>query len=139
MYHLVYVSSAVKPFTEQELIGLLAVSRKNNERDGITGMLLYRDGNFMQHLEGPKENVVSSMRRISLDPRHRGIIALLQGETKERTFSEWAMGFKTLSAETAKEHPGFSDFLETPLNSEEFQVQPSRSLKLLQTFKEKMR
>ena len=52
MFHLVYVSSAVRPFSKSELVELLNVTRDNNSRLGVTGMLLYRDGNFMQVLEG---------------------------------------------------------------------------------------
>ncbi len=57
MFSLTYVSSAVRPFAEDELADLLAVSRQNNARLGITGMLLYKDGNFMQVLEGEEAEV----------------------------------------------------------------------------------
>ena len=43
----VYVSSAVRPLTEDEILDILLVARQNNERLGVTGMLLYRDGNFL--------------------------------------------------------------------------------------------
>ena len=138
MYFLVYASSATKPFNEQELIELLNVSRRNNEKAEITGMLLYRDGNFMQYLEGPKENVLTSMTRISNDSRHHGIITLLQKETPIREFSDWAMGFKSLNAETL-EQAGYSDFLNAPLNGDKFRSNPSACIQLLTTFKEKMR
>ena len=36
------------PFTPPELIDLLAKSHKNNAELGISGMLLYKDGNFMR-------------------------------------------------------------------------------------------
>ncbi len=57
MFFLVYVSSAVRPFSRVDLDDLLATSRANNARVGITGMLLYKDGNFMQVLEGDEEAV----------------------------------------------------------------------------------
>jgi hypothetical protein len=41
MFSLVYVSSAVKPFTPAELVDLLARSGEKNARLGITGMLLH--------------------------------------------------------------------------------------------------
>lgn len=48
MYQLVYLSSAVELFREEELKDLLATSRLNNEKLHVTGMLLYHEGNFIQ-------------------------------------------------------------------------------------------
>lgn len=50
MFSLTYVSSVVEPFSERELGELLPKSRENSRRLDITGMLLYKDGNFMQVL-----------------------------------------------------------------------------------------
>ncbi len=57
MFFLVYVSSATRPFSGEDLRALLATCRKNNAELGVTGMLLYKDGNFMQVLEGDEEAV----------------------------------------------------------------------------------
>lgn len=139
MYLLVYASSATNLFSEEELNQLLEKARKNNHILDITGMLLYKDGNFMQLLEGPKEAVQSLVAKIKLDPRHRGFLALFQEERAEREFSQWEMGFQKLDAQTALEVPGYSDFLDLPLNSEEFFQSPSKALKLLLNFKKMMR
>ena len=139
MYLLVYVSSAVKLFSNEDLVRLLELARANNHALDITGMLLYRDGNFMQLLEGPKEAVRSLVEKIKLDPRHHGFLALLQQEQPDREFREWEMGFQKLDAETAREIPGYSDFLDLPLNSVEFIENPSKALKLLFNFKKMMR
>ena len=53
----VYSSTAVVPFSDHDLFELLEHSRENNARDGLTGMLLYRDERFLQVLEGPEEAV----------------------------------------------------------------------------------
>ena len=52
MYQLIYLSSATEMFTKEKLLALLEQSRPNNARLGITGILLYSNGNFMQTLEG---------------------------------------------------------------------------------------
>lgn len=65
----VYVSSAVAPFTPQELLELLRRARQDNEAAGITGMLLYRSGNFIQTIEGPAAAVDTLLKRIACDPR----------------------------------------------------------------------
>jgi hypothetical protein len=46
MIYLVYVSSAIRPFLSSELVDLLSKSHVYNTEVGITGMLLYKDGNF---------------------------------------------------------------------------------------------
>jgi len=139
MYLLVYVSSASNLFSDEELVDLLKKARENNHRLDVTGMLLYKDGNFMQLLEGPKETVLALVAKIKLDPRHRGFMALLQQEQPGREFSDWEMGFQKLDARTALEVPGYSDFLDVPLNSEEFLQAPTKALKLLLNFKRMMR
>jgi FAD-dependent sensor of blue light len=139
MYRMVYVSSAVKLFSERQLEDLLKQSRQNNSLLGLTGMLLYKDGNFMQCLEGPKEAVSTLEAKIKSDPRHRGMAVLLQEDHVQSAFHEWAMGFKRLDPHTALEFPGYSDFLNLPLIDEEFQRHPARSMKLLLSFKRDMR
>ena len=139
MYRMVYVSSAVDLFSDQALTDLLEKSRQNNGRLDITGMLLYKDGNFMQLLEGPTAAVQSLAAKIRRDPRHRGFIALLQEEGANREFGDWEMGFTKLDAKTVVDVPGYSDFLDLPLDSEEFLQSPSKALKLLLNFKKTMR
>ena len=139
MYMVVYVSSAAKLFSEQELMELLERSRKTNSALDITGMLLYKEGNFMQFLEGPKEAVLALVAKIKLDARHHGIIILLHEDHAEREFKEWAMGFKKLDSDASLEVPGYSDLLDLPLTSEQFLLNPSKALKLLLSFKNVMR
>ena len=65
MFSLVYVSAAVTWFSDRELRGLLAQCRLSNAQTGITGMLLYKDGNFMQTLEGDERTVRALEARIA--------------------------------------------------------------------------
>jgi hypothetical protein len=139
IYSLVYVSSAVELFTNDELEALLDKSRKNNHARDVTGMLLYKDGNFMQFLEGPRENVTALSEKIGADPRHRGMMVLLEEEKPERQFSEWSMGFKKYKSGEKIEIPGYTDFLNLPLTSEQFLKNPSRTLQLLLSFKKTVR
>jgi hypothetical protein len=92
MYLVAYVSSAVQLFSDTELEALLNKSRANNEKVGVTGMLLYKDGNFMQVLEGSKESVISVLKRVEADPRHCGVIRLFEQEEDKRDFGDWSMG-----------------------------------------------
>ena len=90
---LVYGSSAPAPVADDDLVLILRASRRNNPAVGVTGALLYADGNFMQVLEGPPDAVEGVYRRVSRDPRHRGVLVLYDAPAAERLFPDWSMGF----------------------------------------------
>jgi len=98
MYYIVYVSSASKLFSEEELKEIVDISVINNTRLGITGMMLYNDGNFIQVLEGEEEIVKNRYSIIERDSRHSGILVLDHGYIDNRTFPDWSMGFKIIPA-----------------------------------------
>ncbi|HEV2678454.1 MAG TPA: BLUF domain-containing protein [Aliidongia sp.] len=91
MISLVYVSSATRRFEAAELRDLLEISRQNNARVDVTGMLLYADGDILQVLEGDKPAVDALFHRIEGDPRHRLVFKLYEGETEHRQFGDWSM------------------------------------------------
>lgn len=138
MFHIVYASSAVHPFTKPELQALLEQARPNNAKLGLTGMLLYKDGNFMQALEGEKEAVMKLVTTIERDPRHKGFLILLRGTSEERLFPDWTMGFRDLTDHNAAKAPGYTEFLNTPLTDAEFSRDPNRCMKMLLLFKKNM-
>jgi hypothetical protein len=90
---LVYVSGSAAFFTAADLDAILTTSRRRNPAEGVTGLLLFHDGNFFQVLEGPAQAVGAVYERILRDPRHHHPRALLDRETPERTFGDWSMGF----------------------------------------------
>ncbi|MDX1950788.1 MAG: BLUF domain-containing protein [Verrucomicrobiota bacterium] len=139
LFYLVYVSSAVRLLENSELLDILNKSRKNNGALGITGMLLYKGGNFMQAIEGPKENIIALQDKIGRDPRHRNIMSLIQGMQTDRQFKEWSMGFENLDSPEAVKVPGYTAFLDSSFVSGEFRQNPGKALKLLRMFAEKMR
>jgi hypothetical protein len=138
VHSLVYVSSATELFSRAELDDILAASRRNNAAAGVTGMLLYKDGNLMQVLEGDEAAVRDTYARIALDPRHRGLLVLLEQAVEERQFEDWTMAFRDLEAVDAATVPGYSQFLNTPLTSPEITGDPSAAWRLLTTFKQSM-
>ena len=98
MYYIVYLSSASKLFTEDELKEIVDISVKNNTRLGITGMMLYNEGNFIQVLEGEEEIVKNRYSIIERDSRHFGMLVITDGHVENRTFPSWSMGFKIIPA-----------------------------------------
>ena len=138
LFSLTYVSSAVELFSKSELERLLTVSRENNAKRGVTGMLLYKEGNFMQVLEGDEREVRTLYKKISADARHQNDIVLLQGPVAERQFPDWSMGFRDLDSPEVRDTLGYSGFLNTPLSGREFSADPTRTQKLLLSFKRSM-
>jgi hypothetical protein len=138
MFQLVYASSALQPFTERELLDLLQKARQKNTKLGVTGMLLYKDGNFLQTLEGEQQVVTELVKTIELDPRHKGVLVLLRRTSEQRDFPDWSMGFRDLANQDAANLPGYSGFMNTPLIGAEFSQDPNRCMKLLLLFKKNM-
>ncbi|HEX2776328.1 MAG TPA: BLUF domain-containing protein [Candidatus Acidoferrales bacterium] len=137
MIQLVYVSSSTKPFTKDELIQLLDKSRQNNKKLGITGMLLYKDGDFMQALEGDETKVHALSAQIAKDPRHSRVTTLLEAPCSTREFPDWSMGFRNLTDMDPREVPGYSTFLDSPLRAQSFTKSPGLCRTLLLLFKAK--
>ena len=136
MFSLVYVSAAVTWFSDRELRSLLAQCRLSNAQTGVTGMLLYKDGNFMQALEGDERTVRALEACIAADRRHQGMVTVHSGHTTERQFSEWTMGFYDLNAPAGDLPPGYTEFLDTPLRDEAFLPAPQRALDLMHVFRQ---
>ena len=76
-----------------EIEAILAASRTNNARDGISGALLFSAGCFAQVLEGPGEAVELAFERIQCDARHSDVTVLGSGGIALRDFPDWTMGF----------------------------------------------
>ena len=92
LVQLVYGSTTPRVLGHDELLEILRVSRRNNAAVGVTGALLYADGNVMQVLEGPAPAVEATYDRIARDPRHRRVLPLIRGVVAERSFPDWSMG-----------------------------------------------
>jgi hypothetical protein len=110
MDQIVYSSAAVDPFSEPQLTELLGRARKNNERLGVSGMLLYHDGSFLQVLEGDGSVLETLLATITGDKRHHRVVTLLKREIDERHFGDWRMGFASMKNLPAN-LPGYSDYL----------------------------
>ena len=124
-----------KKFTQNELLELLTNVREKNARLGVTGLLLYDDGNFMQVLEGAKETVKALYDTITKDRRHQGYVVIDEDELPARQFSDWSMGFSNLIDPEVKAMPGFSEIMDRHLRAEEFRSDPTGCLKLLSFFR----
>jgi hypothetical protein len=91
MFQLIYISSARNAVAPATLADILAVSRRNNARAGITGLLVVGGRRFLQALEGPEQAVLATYDRIQNDPRHRACVLLARRAVSEREFGDWSM------------------------------------------------
>jgi hypothetical protein len=88
---LVYVSSAVHSLGDAQLCHLLERARARNQRCGVTGLLMFDAGNFMQYIEGPPAGLFEVYEQIKRDPLHTGLIELCREPISQRAFGDWAM------------------------------------------------
>jgi hypothetical protein len=95
MFRMIYRSTQRVEFSPLDLKKLLAQARLRNRAARVSGMLIYKDGEFLQTLEGDEGAVKKIFNRIENDPRHGDFCILQPAEFARgpRMFSDWAMGF----------------------------------------------
>lgn len=91
LVRLLYASRAVDSSTDA-ISGILAQSRQYNPTCGITGILCYGGGVFLQAIEGGRTAVSELYSHIQKDPRHKDVVLLDYEEISERRFGGWTMG-----------------------------------------------
>ena len=97
LVRLMYASRAAQPVDPETFLAILRQSKANNPAQGITGLLCYSDGIFVQVLEGGRGAVNRLYNRIAADPRHTEVVLLSYEEIGERRFASWAMGQVNMS------------------------------------------
>lgn len=91
LVRLLYASRALD--TRPEAIeAIIAQSREYNPTCGITGILCYGGGIFLQAIEGGRMAVSDLYGHIQRDSRHKEVALLHYEEISERRFSGWTMG-----------------------------------------------
>ena len=92
LVRLLYVSRAVSPDSPEIIESILADSRAHNLGQGITGILCYGGGIFLQAIEGGRTQVNALYSHIVGDKRHKDVVLLHYEEISERHFGGWTMG-----------------------------------------------
>ena len=96
LVRLLYASRAVDTSTGA-IEAILAQARQHNPTSGITGILCYGGGIFLQAIEGGRMAVSELFGHIQKDPRHKDVALLDYEEISERRFGGWTMGQVNLS------------------------------------------
>ena len=94
MIQICYISTARPHVSFDSVDEILAVSRRNNNRDRITGLLLFNGKRFLQLLEGAPPLVEAAYARIQRDGRHFAVVKLSERRIEEREFGGWDMAFE---------------------------------------------
>jgi NADH dehydrogenase FAD-containing subunit/class 3 adenylate cyclase/uncharacterized membrane protein YphA (DoxX/SURF4 family) len=89
---ILYVSTMHAPMSDEEIIELGRLSSLNNNRLGLTGILISVHEYFFQILEGPEAVLDDLLEKIRYDARHRDVTVLsAEYGLSERLFSDWGM------------------------------------------------
>ena len=116
MKRIIYCSQATSDISPEELIELLELARRNNERAGLSGMLLYCSRSFLQVLEGEPEALAATYEKIFADDRHTALRLLMHEDVPAPLFPDWTMGFEHVDDEDlAEELDGFTAATDYPL------------------------
>jgi hypothetical protein len=105
LHSLTYRSIAVRPLRHAELAQLLVAARQHNQAEGVTGILLFLHGRFMQYLEGPAEGLDRIFARIQGSALHRDLTGPLREPLAQRAYGDWSMAFL---ADADHAHPDVS-------------------------------
>jgi len=97
MHHLIYLSQATRPLSAKALTCLLDQARLANERQHLTGALVYGNKRFIQLLEGEPVALEQAYARIIRDPRHQHLCMVADYPIAARQFAGWPLAFQALS------------------------------------------
>lgn len=93
LVELSYLSEAVSDMSFLGLMRLLELARAFNQKNGITGILLYDNQQFGQIIEGERASSMKVWKRIQDDKRHHRVELLEIREIAERSYPEWLLRF----------------------------------------------
>lgn len=111
MKQCLYASRALQAFTVNELDELLSKARQRNHADGLTGLLVFGCGGFVQVVEGELADVDAVYARIAKDPRHE-VLMHTSRPIEQRHFPEWQMGYIRMGAAAENGINGFADIFD---------------------------
>ncbi len=94
MRQLVYFSTAAERQDAITVAGIVAVSRNQNLRHKITGLLVAGGHRYLQVIEGPAHAITQLVGRLRGDDRHVGMTVLVDRDIVARSFTGWSMAFR---------------------------------------------
>lgn len=98
-YAIAYVSTASKDLKESEIKTILENSVAWNNRQGLTGILLYSEGNFFQIMEGEEGVIKDLFESIKQDPRHHNVLQIFGKEIHREAYDGYKADFISANAD----------------------------------------
>ncbi|MEH6762982.1 MAG: BLUF domain-containing protein [Aequorivita antarctica] len=94
---IVYISNAVMLLEKKHLDELFYQCVQNNISNNVTGILIYKEGTFIQVLEGNDQDLNNLFKTIQQDKRHNNIMTVLDRMNTKRLFTKFRTGLSSLS------------------------------------------
>ncbi|QWD60496.1 BLUF domain-containing protein [Polynucleobacter sp. MWH-UH35A] len=110
LVELSYLSEAVSDMSFLGLMRLLESARAFNQKNGISGILLYDNQQFGQIIEGERASVMKAWKRIQDDKRHHRIELLEIKEISEKSYSDWLLRFYG-GESLVRDYPALADMV----------------------------
>lgn len=132
LIQLIYTSAAIRDYSDTELAEILNKCVANNRQREVSGLLLYSKGGFMQVIEGEADVIDELFQIISSDPRHHDIEVHLRTPVFEREFSQWHMGYRTISKADAMALPNYAPYFEDGFDTALLAAKPGVCLEVMQ-------
>jgi hypothetical protein len=118
LYHIIYHSLATGPggISPEELVELLRQARAYNQNHRLTGLLLYAAATkeFVQVIEGPRDEVEHIYHIIARDERHKHAFVLHESQATGRMFPDWRMGFVAADTQDLRTTTGYFPLVGKP-------------------------
>lgn len=120
MKRIKYVSEFARQLDPEDIESLEEQCIRNNQKIGVTGVLMVSGNLFFQVIEGPEEKVEELFRQILEDDRHTRVLKLADDRNvKERLFPDWAMKVVSLDSSRAERLEPLHALLQTIVDQRE--------------------
>lgn len=90
---LTYISRYNNHNENGEVTRILAQAQQNNERNGITGALIFNHNYFLQSIEGARPMINELLRKLVKDNRHFSLQIVECCEIEQRRWNKWSMKY----------------------------------------------
>lgn len=101
LIQLIYTSEASSNLNKSEVLEIPRKAQFKNHSLKISGLLLFKDGQFIQLLEGDEACVQGLFEVIAKDQRHTNVTVRDRFQTDRASLPTWAMGYFSPEADAA--------------------------------------
>ncbi|MEM7624530.1 MAG: BLUF domain-containing protein [Planctomycetota bacterium] len=139
LHHLLYISHADHLLSPYQVGEMLEPFRRRNRALGITGVLFYSAGHFVQLLEGEADEVHNLFGTIRRDDRHEDVRQLLSFPVGQRLFDDWSMALLNVDCRTTLEETCLVQLVREAEAAEVTRAHTAMSWRLLVQFRDLLR